>query len=122
MINVLREKGYRSRDLNNKTSSHPVCAQEEPSGTEPELWLLLSASRCCHFATSFIIWEAGQIGLQGPFLFAHSAAYSGPLHCSVQLALMVGSVRREGERGQTSGIRLHALLGAGPSAVLLEVI
>lgn len=82
-----------------------------------EFWLLIPASCCWHlrsFVTSFIVWEVGQFCLQGPFSFAHSATHPGPLHCYVPLALIFRSVKRGGERGQASEIKLDALLRMGP--------
>lgn len=49
------------------------------------------------------------------FLICPFCDRSGPLHCYVQLTLIVKSVgRRGGEKGQARGIKLDALLRVGP--------
>lgn len=103
-----------------------LCVLMERSfGTKPGILVshisnaLICVAKACgwlprDFVSSSTTWEAGKIGLQGPFSFAHSVNCSGPLHCYVQLALIVVSVRRNGEKGQAPRIRLDALLRGGP--------
>lgn len=59
---------------------------------------------------------AGQLGWSPrSFLICPFCDCSGPLHCYVQLTLIVKSVgRRGGEKRQAKGIKLDALLRVGP--------